>query len=121
MVMVQERFNGPVYESAMDKNRLTLQLGRIYKCMIDGRWRTLEEISQITGDGESSISAQLRHLRKPKFGSYEVQKKIRGDRKNGLYEYRVLSPELPDAGSELFEQDILNDLTQDFFTGPMVH
>ncbi len=122
MVMLQERFNGPSYNAAMDKTRLTLQLGRIYKCMIDGRWRTLEEISRITGDGESSISAQLRHLRKPKFGSHQVLKQPRGDRKHGLYEYRVLSPEIQtDESPELLDKEILQDLTKDFFTGPVVH
>jgi DNA-binding transcriptional regulator GbsR (MarR family) len=121
MEMLKSRFNGPVYDPAADKDRLTRQIGRIYQCMIDGRWRTLEEISQITGDGESSISAQLRHLRKPKFGAYKVFRRPRGDRKHGLFEYSVAPKEVPAIGSELFEQEILQDLTKDFFTGPVVH
>jgi hypothetical protein len=57
--------------------------------MQDGEWRTLSEISQTTGDPQASISAQLRHLRKPRFGSFRVEREYRG---NGLYVYRVLPP-----------------------------
>jgi len=35
---------------------------------------------------ENSISAQLRHLRKVRFGSFQVDKRHKG---NGLWEYRV--------------------------------
>jgi hypothetical protein len=57
--------------------------------MKDGQWRTLEEIAQATGDPQASVSAQLRHLRKNKFGSYIVNKRSRGDREHGLWEYQV--------------------------------
>jgi hypothetical protein len=61
--------------------------------MRDGRWRTLEEIHKTTlGEPVASISAQLRHLRKPRFGSYRVERRHRGDPGSGLYEYRVLPP-----------------------------
>jgi hypothetical protein len=42
-----------------------------------GSWLTLRELSQLTQYGEASISAQLRHLRKPKYGSYVVEKRVR--------------------------------------------
>jgi hypothetical protein len=42
-----------------------------------GSWLTLRELSQLTQFGEASISAQLRHLRKPKYGSYLVEKRVR--------------------------------------------
>ena len=80
-------FNGPEYKPERDKKRLTNQLEDIKKLMFDGKWRTLAEISQITGHPESSISAQLRHLRKPRFGSYTVE---REHLLNGLYKYRVI-------------------------------
>ena len=121
MVPLSPRFNGPVYDPAADKDRLTRQIGRVYQRMIDGRWRTLEEIAQLTGDPESSISAQLRHLRKPKFGSYRVFRRPRGDRSHGLFEYRVVAPEVAAAGSDLFEREILQDLTRDFYTGSVIH
>ena len=62
--------------------------------MIDGEWRTLSEIEFITGDPQASISAQLRHLRKERFGGYLVELRSRGDRENGLFEYRLFQRSL---------------------------
>jgi len=83
------RFNGSDYVAEFDQARLTGQLKRVYELMIDGRWRTLSEISSITCDPEASVSAQLRHLRKPRFGSHLVYKQNRGDRERGLFEYQL--------------------------------
>jgi hypothetical protein len=85
-------FNGEAYNQLLDHARLTKQHERIKSAMLDERWRTLDEIAQITGDPAASISAQLRHLRKPRFGSHVVEKRRRGDPSLGLYEYRVLRP-----------------------------
>lgn len=84
-------FDGPAYQRELDFARLTGQIRRVYDCMRGGAWRTLAEIAAITGDPETSVSAQLRHLRKPKFGSHQVERRSRGDRERGLYEYRVVS------------------------------
>lgn len=86
------KYNGPDYDPALDDKRLTKQTGRIYDVMIGGLWLTLFEIATLTGDPESSISAQLRHLRKPRFGSYIVNKRRRGLPGNGLFEYQLLPP-----------------------------
>jgi hypothetical protein len=86
-------FNGPDYDPALDHDRLINQVDRIRALMLDGRWRTLYEIRILTGDPEASISAQLRHLRKPRFGSYLVDKRRRGKGKSGLFEYRLVAPE----------------------------
>jgi hypothetical protein len=40
-------------------------------------WLTLEELSRVTKYGEASISAQLRHLRKPCYGGFVVEKRRR--------------------------------------------
>jgi hypothetical protein len=69
-----------------DKKRLTGQINRVFSCMKDGRWRTLAEIEEITEDPQASISAQLRNLRKPRFGGYTVERANRG---GGLFEYRL--------------------------------
>jgi hypothetical protein len=82
-------FDGPVYEPVHDQARLTGQLRRVFEVMADARWRTLAEIEAITGDPPASISAQLRHLRKRQFGSFIVDKRARGDRAIGLWEYRL--------------------------------
>lgn len=82
-------FNGPAYDPEFDHERLTGQLRRIYQLMRDGEWRTMREINAATGDPEASISAQLRHLRKERFGSHTVERRSRGDRACGLWEYRL--------------------------------
>jgi len=82
-------FDGPVYDPKFDHERLTGQIRRVYSLMNDGHWRSLEEISKATGDPAASVSAQLRHLRKPKFGSHTIEKKPVGDRERGLWVYRM--------------------------------
>jgi len=44
---------------------------------LTGAWLTLAEIAEATEFGEASISAQLRHLRKPRYGCYRVEKRRR--------------------------------------------
>jgi hypothetical protein len=83
------RFNGPAYDRARDDVRLSRQHDRIRELMLDGKWRTLSEIEAATGDPAASVSAQLRHLRKPRFGEYVVERRHRGHESSGLYEYRV--------------------------------
>jgi len=68
--------------------RLRTQLETIREVMLSAAqrdsWLTLWEIAAITHYGEASISAQLRHLRKPAFGSYVVEKRRReGDAAEG--------------------------------------
>jgi hypothetical protein len=87
----QPHFNGPDYVPDLDDARLGLQHERIRDLMLDGEWRTLNEISEKTGDPQASVSAQLRHLRKPRFGSFIVLKRRRGEDTQGLYEYHVSS------------------------------
>jgi hypothetical protein len=77
------RYEGPV--NAADCARLEGQTLRIYRLMIDGTWRTLEEIQRATGDPQASISAQLRHLRKGRFGAHIVDKR----RRETQWEYRL--------------------------------
>ena len=86
---LNQRFNGPDYVPVFDQKRLTGQIERIYKLMTDGKWRTLKEIENYTNDPQSSISAQLRHLRKERFGSHNIEKRRKGERTNGLFEYKL--------------------------------
>lgn len=84
-------FDGDTYDPGLDKARLTKQLGRVFECMKDGKWRTIPEISTITGDPmHTSLSARLRDLRKRNFGSYIVDEKRQGD--GGLFMYRLRDP-----------------------------
>jgi hypothetical protein len=80
-------FNGPEYVPARDYVRLSGQIKRVFDLMRDGVWRTLDAIAEKTGDPAPSISAQLRHLRKKRFGSHIVERRRLG---SGLYNYRLI-------------------------------
>lgn len=81
------RYDGDTIDSARDNARLDRQLRRVSDLMADGRWRTLQQISEATGDPESSVSARLRDLRKPRWGNRNVERRYV---KRGLFEYRVV-------------------------------
>lgn len=85
------KFTGSDYNPKIDGARLLKQHEVIRDLMLDGCARTLGEIAEATDYPEASISAQLRHLRKPKFGGYTVTKKRR-EPWSGLFEYQVLAP-----------------------------
>lgn len=59
-------------------------------------WLTLEELAKLTHYPPASISAQLRHLRKPEFGGFEVRKRqrvsggmLRGEDFGIVWEYQL--------------------------------
>ena len=79
---------GPAYVETVDGTRICNQLRRVKAAVLNGNWWSLTELSEVTGDPESSISAQLRHLRKPRFGGYDVQKRRRVEG-GGTWEYRL--------------------------------
>lgn len=84
--------DGSTYDHARDGARLAGQHARVLAFMRDGKWRTLAEISVYTRDPESSVSARLRDLRKPKFGGHTVEREYV---QSGLHRYRVVvRPEL---------------------------
>lgn len=83
-------FDGETYEHDLDWERLGHQLHRVATCMQDRKWRTLDEIQDITGDKTQSISARLRDLRKVKFGQHSVINRRRGEPRLGIWEYRLL-------------------------------
>ena len=91
---------GPAYDPALDARRLRTQMEKIRDVMLravaaargDGGWLTLREIELLTHAPQASISAQLRHLRKPQFGSWIVEKRRRGAPERGVCEYRLRRP-----------------------------
>ena len=86
----ETHFDGPDYQPELDFTRLTGQIKRIFILMADSKWRTLAEIASATHAPSPSVSAQLRHLRKPRFGAHKVERRRRGNAGRGLYEYRLL-------------------------------
>lgn len=97
MSRINETFDGASFGAYPNEARLKVQLDRVRSLMFDGKWRTLEEISDAIEHSTSqkcptsSVSARLRDLRKSKFGAYTVKKRVREGHK-GLWEYRVLFP-----------------------------
>ena len=83
---------GPAYSRALDGRRINRQMTAILTLMRDGTWRTLNEIQVATGFPQASISADLRHFRKPQFGGLVVEKRRRSLGELGTWEYRVLAP-----------------------------
>jgi len=81
---------GPAYNESIDGPRIARQMDIIRDYMLDSGWRTLAEIEEATRYPQASISAQIRHLRKPRFGGHIVNKQRRGN--SGLWEYMVFVP-----------------------------
>jgi len=84
-------FNGADYVPERDDARLRPQHERVKAAMQDGGWHTLRALAEATHAPEASVSAQLRHLRKPRFGGHRIERRHVG---NGLYEYRLATAEL---------------------------
>ena len=84
------RFDGDDYDDRRDRSRLVGQIKRVFEYVEDGEWRTVQQIAEATGDPETSVSAQLRNLRKARFGGHNVEKRHAG---NGLYFYRLTPTE----------------------------
>lgn len=87
---------GPAFDARIDGKRIEDQFSRIRTYMLRAGelqdWRTLAEIAMSLGFPEASISAQLRHMRKKRFGSYRVNKRRRRF-EMGTWEYQVLPPQ----------------------------
>ena len=95
---------GPAYSEEKDGERIKTQFGSILYYMLDqstgvrteaeafdfGVFKALFEIAEATGYPESSISAQLRHAKKERFGSYGLAKRRRHDA--ALWEYCLYAP-----------------------------
>lgn len=71
-------------------------------------WLTLEELARVTKYPPASISAQLRHLRKPEFGGYVVEKRRceveeaqRSTKRERVWEYQMRRAVWLGAGVEI--------------------
>lgn len=85
-MQARARFAGAGAQTTADQIRLTGQLARIFRIMLDGTWWTLGQISRVADAPESSVSAQLRNLRKPEFGAHTIDRESAG---GGLHRYKL--------------------------------
>lgn len=82
----ETHFDGADYKHDRDSGRLLTQRDQIRLYMEKRDYVTLQEIADATGHPHSSVSAQLRNLRKERFGGYTVDRKHIS---NGLYAYKL--------------------------------
>lgn len=88
---------GPVFTERADGVAIRAQIERVRNKLLSaamrGRWLTVEEICKdLERDWgfrfpQTSVDADLRHLRKPQFGSYNVIR--RGREGTRISEYRI--------------------------------
>lgn len=73
-----------------DQPRLKVLRDRILDYMLShGDWRTLEQVKAHCGGSLTGVSAKIRDLRKPIFGSWIVEnQRLDG----GVWVYRVINP-----------------------------
>ena len=82
--MTQAELFGPTKTKTVEFDsgiRLTLaehialgkQLKRILGYMLDYKWHSIDDIAQETGTKITSADAQVRNLRKPKHGGFDVE------------------------------------------------
>ena len=81
-------FDGHHIDQKKDAPRLTRQLKKIVEIVTDGAWYTVDEIHARTEFPHASISAQLRNLRKAKFGGWAVEGRYRKNLR--IFEYRFI-------------------------------
>ena len=67
----------------------------------DGGWMTLREIAELTAYAEPSVSAQLRRLRKPRFGGFTVERRRRSCAEI-QWEYRIPGPSEISLAADIF-------------------
>lgn len=84
-----------------------------------GTWLTLRELARMTNYGETSISAQLRHLRKERYGAFVIDKQVRqggdGNSSGGhgaVWEYRLRGVWCPQRRRDWFSTPLLRGPAQ---------
>jgi hypothetical protein len=82
-------FAGSAYSADSDKERLAADMYRVFMFMRDGQWYTIKEISEGTGCPESSVSGQIGNLRLARHGGHVIDRRLRGKRGSGHFEYRL--------------------------------
>lgn len=100
----EPHYNGPDYVPEFDYARLSKQTKRVFDVMLCANkrkeWLTLRELEERSETPQASASAQLRHLRKDRFGKHSILKRRRGNREAGLFEYYMI-PNLNKACEQL--------------------
>lgn len=86
--MMSARIDGAFYIPSLDEKRLTTQMERVRRELLDGRWHTAQSIADRIHAPLTSVSAQIRNLRKQENGGYDIITRRDGD--TGLFLYRLV-------------------------------
>jgi predicted Rossmann fold nucleotide-binding protein DprA/Smf involved in DNA uptake len=82
------KFDGRHFDAEKDQVRLTAQMKGVYDTLKETKgWMTVAEIESETGYPQPSISAQLRNMRKEKFGALDVKGRYRAETR--IFEYKL--------------------------------
>lgn len=87
-------FDGHTYSPDRDHHRLARQMREVSDILSDFEWHTLSDISSRTGHPEASVSARIRDLRKPKFGSHTIEREYVS---RGLFRYRMVRVDMEES------------------------
>lgn len=81
-------FKGTDYLPKRDHSRLLSQHTKVKMAALGwpGEWFTMAALAGAVGEPPASVERQIRYLRDPKHGGYQVDKRHAG---GGLFEYRV--------------------------------
>lgn len=82
------KIGGKTFDPQKDGARLAKQFTAVRELMLDGKARTLFEISELVGAPVQSVSARVRDLRKNSGGSHIIERKRISD---GTWTYRMVS------------------------------
>jgi hypothetical protein len=110
----REQFRQPALRSQRDVLRDVMLSAA--QC---GTWLTLRELSRLTRYGEASISAQLRHLRKPQYGAFVLEKRHREEEEVGrlaeqgaVWEYRLCRSARTATRRDWLSEPVIRGLVQ---------
>jgi DNA-binding Lrp family transcriptional regulator len=79
-------FDGEDMDQERDGERLNRQMNIIRERMENAGWLSVQQLSNELGFPATSVSAQIRNLRKDKFGGRYVERRYQG---NGLYQFKL--------------------------------
>ena len=95
-VVVNPDFDGDDYVADRDNARLTNQIDKVRMYMENAGYLTVKQIAADLKQPEPSVSAQIRNLRKDRFGARTVNREYRG---NGCYAFK-LEPKMSDRAGK---------------------
>lgn len=80
-------FDGETFDEERDGARLSRQLRLVRDAMASGGWFTLAQLARRVEASETSVSARLRDLRKPRYGAHTIELQYAGQ---GVWLYRMV-------------------------------